>query len=141
MTPDQIKLVQDSFRVVIAMREVAAAMFYERLFEIDPQLRALFPKTDIAKQGAKLMASLGFVVHRLDRPETILPALGALAVRHVTYGVEAHHEAIVGEALVDTLASGLGAAFTPELRAAWQAVCGLLSSTMIAATRRPAVAA
>jgi hemoglobin-like flavoprotein len=141
MTPAQIRLVQDSFRAVVPIREAAAALFYERLFAIDADLRALFPTTDIAKQGAKLMASLGFVVHGLDRANTLLPAVRELARRHVTYGVKEHHYPIVGQALIETLASGLGAAFTPEVREAWQAAFSLLAGVMIAATRDEADAA
>jgi hemoglobin-like flavoprotein len=141
MTPDQIRLVQDSFRDVVPIRAAAAALFYERLFAIDADLRALFPATDMAKQGAKLMASLGFVVHGLDRADTILPAVRELARRHVTYGVKEHHYPIVGQALVETLAAGLGKAFTQEVREAWEAAFGLLASVMIAAARNEAVAA
>ncbi len=60
MTPDQIRLVQDSFRKVVPIRAAAAALFYERLFAIDESLRALFPVRDMTKQGAKLMAKPGF---------------------------------------------------------------------------------
>ena len=141
MTPAQIRLVQDSFRAVAPIRDTAAALFYARLFEIDPDLRALFRATDMTKQGTKLMASLGFVVHGLNRPDTILPAVRALASRHVTYGVKEHHYPIVGQALIETLAAGLGAAFTPEVREAWEAAYELLSSVMIAAASDAALAA
>ena len=90
MTPDQVRLVQDSFRAVVPIRVAAAAIFYERLFAIDAKLRTLFPATDMADQGKKLMASLGFVVHGLDRADTILPQVRALAKRHVNYGVKEH---------------------------------------------------
>ena len=92
-------------------------------------------------QGKKLMASLGFVVYGLDRAETILPQVRALAKRHVTYGVEEHHYPIVGQALIETLAAGLGAAFTPDVREAWQAAYGLLVSVMIEAARNEPIAA
>ena len=135
MTPDQIRLVQSSFRDVVPIREAAAAIFYERLFAIDGSLRVLFQRTDMSKQGAKLMASLGFVVHGLDKADAILPAVQALARRHVTYGVKEHHYATVGQALIETLATGLGTAFTSEVREAWQAAFTLLASVMIAASR------
>jgi hemoglobin-like flavoprotein len=141
MTPDQINLVQDSFRHVVLVREAVAALFYERLFAIDGSLRALFPSNDMIRQGAKLMAALGFVVNGLDRADTILPAVRELAKRHVTYGVEERHYAIVGQALIETLATGLGTAFTPQLREAWQAAYGLLADVMIAAAREQAHAA
>jgi hemoglobin-like flavoprotein len=141
MTPKQIRLVQESFRDVFPIRVSAAAVFYERLFAIDAGLRTLFATTDMSKQGAKLTASLGFVVHGLDRPDTILPDVRTLARRHVSYGVEERHYPIVGQALIETLTTCLGPAFTLEVRAAWQAAFGLLANVMIAATRGEADAA
>lgn len=95
----------------------------------------------MTQQGAKLMAALGFVVHGLDRAETILPTVRDLAKRHVGYGVEEHHYPIVGQALIETLAAGLGEAFTPPVREAWEAAYGLLASVMIAAAREVQIAA
>src|SRR6187402_2432125 len=141
MTPDQIRLVQDSFRHVVPIREAAAAIFYDRLFAIDPDLRALFRSTDMADQGKKLMASLGFVVSGLTKAETILPQVRALARRHVNYGVKEEYYPTVGQALIETLAAGLGEAFTPEVREAWTAAYGVLSSVMIEAGREEALAA
>jgi hemoglobin-like flavoprotein len=135
MTPDQVRLVQESFRDVAPIREVAAATFYERLFATDPTLRALFSSTNMAKQGAKLMVSLGLVVQGLDRADAILSDVRALARRHVAYGVQEHHYPIVGQALIDTLAAGLGPAFTVEVREAWQAAFALLAGVMIEPTR------
>ncbi|MDG4910578.1 globin family protein [Mesorhizobium sp. WSM4898] len=141
MTPDQIRLVQDSFREVVPIKEAAAALFYEKLFAIDASLKGLFRATDMSRQGAKLMAALGFVVHGLSRAETILPAVQDLARRHVGYGVEEHHYPIVGQALIETLEAGLGEAFTPQVREAWQASYGLLAGVMIAAAREVELAA
>jgi len=138
MTPEQVRLVKDSFRDVLPIRTAAAAIFYERLFAIDPDLRALFPATDMESQGNKLMTALAFVVHGLDRAETILPAVRPLAQRHVGYGVKDEHYATVGQALIETLAAGLGTAFVPEVHAAWQAAYTLLSTVMIEAARTDA---
>ncbi|RWM29756.1 globin family protein [Mesorhizobium sp.] len=141
MTPDQIKLVQDSFREVVPIKTAAAALFYEKLFAIDGSLKALFSETDMGKQGSKLMAALGFVVHGLSRAETILPTVQDLARRHVGYGVEEHHYPIVGKALIETLDAGLGPAFTADVREAWVAAYGLLAGVMIAAAREEQLAA
>lgn len=135
MTPEQIELVQQGFRAVAPIRTEAAAIFYRRLFTIAPELRALFGSTDMAAQGNKLMASLGFVVQGLKQPDTILPAIKALARRHAGYGVRDVHYEIVGQALIETLEEGLGDAFTPRAREAWQAAYTMLSQVMIAESR------
>jgi hemoglobin-like flavoprotein len=132
MTPNQIELVQTSFAKVLPISEQAAAIFYARLFELAPNVRALF-KGDMTEQGRKLMAMLRTVVNTLDKPEVLVPAAQRLAERHVAYGAQPAHYAVVGTALLDTLAAGLGAAFTPEVRNAWETAYGTLSQVMIAA--------
>ena len=132
MTPDEIAGVQASFKQVVPIKDEAAALFYGRLFEIDPTTPPLFAGTDMKEQGAKLMATLGMVVAGLSRPETIVPAAQALAVRHVGYGVTRAQYASVGAALLWTLEQGLGpAAYTPEVAAAWTSAYTLLSTVMI----------
>lgn len=140
MTPEQITRVQDSFRQVVPIKEEAARLFYGRLFDIAPQLRPMFRNTDIAEQGQKLMATLGFVVGALRQPDALLPAARGLAMRHVGYGVQEEHYAIVGAALLWTLEQGLGDAFTAELHDAWAAAYAMLSDAMIEAARQPMAA-
>jgi len=133
MTPDQTAAIERSFRLVAPIAEPAAAIFYARLFALDPGLQPLFAHADIAEQGRKLMQALGFVVAHLRRPEALLPAVAELGHRHGGYGVRPAHYATVGTALLDTLAEGLGADFTPEVRGAWAAAYGLLAETMMQA--------
>ena len=71
MTPAEIKLVQTSFGNVVPIADTAAALFYGRLFEIDPGTRPLF-RGELKKQGAMLMQTLGLAVRHLDQPEQIL---------------------------------------------------------------------
>jgi hemoglobin-like flavoprotein len=141
MTPEQVRLVQESFRDVFPVRAAAARIFYDRLFAMDADMRAMFASGDMAKQGAMLMTALSFVLHGLDRLETILPTVRSLAQRHVHYGVEERHYALVGQALIETLAASLGSAFTAEVRTAWQAAYATLQSVMIKAAAEEALAA
>jgi hemoglobin-like flavoprotein len=130
MTPKQIALVQDSFAKVAPISDQAAVLFYGRLFEIAPQVQAMFP-TDMTEQRRKLMATLAVVVGGLNNLESILPAASALATRHVSYGAKAEHYPVVGAALLWTLEKGLGAAWTPEVAEAWTAAYATLSGFMI----------
>ena len=130
MTPDQVKLVQDSFAKVVPISEAAAVLFYDRLFEIAPQVKAMFP-ADMTEQRRKLMVMLAAVVNGLGNLQSILPAASALATRHVAYGAKAEHYPVVGAALLWTLEKGLGDGWTPELAEAWGAAYGTLSGYMI----------
>jgi hemoglobin-like flavoprotein len=130
MTPEQVTLVQESFAKVAPISDQAAVMFYDRLFETAPQVKAMFP-VDMTEQRKKLMATLAVVVNGLGHLESILPAASALATRHVSYGAKAEHYPVVGAALLWTLEKGLGDAWTPEVASAWTAAYGTLSGYMI----------
>jgi hemoglobin-like flavoprotein len=130
MTPEQVTLVQESFAKVAPIADQAAVMFYDRLFDIAPQVKAMFPE-DMSEQRKKLMATLVVVVNGLSNLESILPAASALAQRHVAYGAKAEHYPVVGSALLWTLQQGLGDGWTPDIASAWTAAYGTLSGFMI----------
>ena len=130
MNSMQVKLVQESFAKVIPISEQAAVLFYDRLFEVAPSVKAMFPN-DMTEQRKKLMMMLAAVVNGLANLQSILPAASALAKRHVNYGARAEHYPVVGGALLWTLEKGLGEAWTPEVAAAWTAAYGTLSGYMI----------
>jgi nitric oxide dioxygenase len=132
MTPDQIALVQQSFQKVAPNALGAAALFYNRLFETAPQLKALF-RGDMTEQHKKLMATLAIVVNGLDKLETVLPTASLLARRHVGYGVTPEHYTLVGSALLWTLEGGLGPDWnegTPPCACSCQVSSAAFSSRM-----------
>jgi hemoglobin-like flavoprotein len=129
MTTEQITLVQESFAKVVPISDVAAGLFYDRLFELDPRTRALF-KDDLTEQKRILMMTLQVVVAGLHQPNEIVPGVQALGRRHSTYSVVEENYDTVGAALLWTLGQGLGEGFTSDVRDAWAAAYGLLSTTM-----------
>lgn len=129
MTNDQINLVQASFRRVLPLADSAAKTFYERLFELDRSLEALFPN-DMTQQGNKLMQTLGLAVVGLDRLEQVAPFLRTLGARHVAYGVRKQDYDTVGRALIHALERTLGDSFSPELKTAWVEVFGIIANEM-----------
>jgi nitric oxide dioxygenase len=125
-----VELVQASFAKVVPISDKAAVLFYDRLFEMAPQVKRLFP-ADMAEQRRKLMSTLAIVVSGLSDPPSILPAASALATRHVAYGAKAEHYPLVGQALLWTLEQGLGEDWTADVAEAWTAAFTMLSSFMI----------
>jgi hemoglobin-like flavoprotein len=140
MTPEQVTLVQQTFAEVAPVAAEAAEAFYGRLFEVAPAVQPLFPG-DMTEQRRKLMASLAFVVRGLSDLPSILPAARALAKRHVEYRVKPEHYAVVGEALLWTLARALGPRWTPQVASAWTVAYTTLSDVMIEAAYAPPHAA
>ncbi|MCB1514784.1 MAG: hemin receptor [Hyphomicrobiaceae bacterium] len=132
MTPDQIELVQSSFAKMAPLGDDAGRIFYGRLFNIAPEVKRLF-HGDLEEQAGKLMHMLGIVVANLKDLDTLLPTAQTLAKRHVDYGVEPQHYALVGEALLWTLGDALGESFNEQTQTAWKAAYGELSAQMISA--------
>lgn len=130
MTPEKIALVQDSFAKVVPIADQAAILFYDRLFEIAPEVKPMF-HGDMAEQRRKLITMLAAVVNGLGNLDSILPVASALAKRHVGYGVTAKLYEPVGEALLWTLERGLRSDWTREVAAAWAAAYATLSGFMI----------
>ena len=134
VTDRQIGLVQSSWAKLTPIGEQAAALFYDKLFELDPKLKSLF-RGDMHEQGQKLVQMIDTAVRGLSHLEAIVPAVQALGRRHAGYGVEDRDYDTVASALLSTLELGLGDGFTTEVREAWTAVYILLATTMQAASR------
>jgi hemoglobin-like flavoprotein len=72
LTQTQKTLVEDSFGVIAPIADDAAALFYRRLFEIDPSLQPMF-RADMAEQRRKLMQMLTAAAKGLDRLDQLVP--------------------------------------------------------------------
>ncbi len=133
MESKTIELVQDSFSKVAPIAATAATIFYNRLFELDPALKKLFPTDNteaMEGQGNKLMTMLASCVAGLNNLDKLIPVLENLGRNHVGYHVEASHYDTVGTALIDTLTIGLEDAFTPEVKEAWIEVYTTMANVM-----------
>jgi hemoglobin-like flavoprotein len=134
MTPEQIALVQTSFDKVAPIGATAGALFYRRLFELDPGLRPLFT-SDIQLQSRKLMAMIEMIVDNLSYFETLRPQVQALGRAHVGYGARDADYNTVEAALLWTLHLSLEEQFTPAVEAAWSLAYALIAGTMQTAAR------
>jgi hemoglobin-like flavoprotein len=133
MTPDQARLIKETWNQVVPIADTAAELFYNRLFEIDPTTRVLFKATNMPEQRQKLIQTLSVTVQGLDNLEALIPTVEDLGRRHNGYGVKAEHYKPVGVALLWTLERGLGDAWTPAAAAAWAELYGRLSAIMLRA--------
>ena len=130
LTPAQVQLVQSSFEHVLPIADIAGMLFYERIFTLAPEARALFGD-DIALQATRTMGALKTAVDGLGDIDQIVPFLVRLGARHVRYGVVPEHFDLVGGALLWTLEQGLGEVFTPEVHDAWAATFAVVAQTML----------
>src|SRR6185436_6336223 len=94
LTQAQKTLVQDSFATITPIADDAAALFYRRLFELDPSLQTMF-RGDMGEQRKKLMRMLSAAVKGLDRLDLLVPVVQDLGRRHAAYGVlDAHYDTV-----------------------------------------------
>ena len=134
MNEEQIATVKSTWSMVVPIAGTAADLFYGKLFELDPAVRAMFPES-MEEQKQKLMQTLGRLVAGLDKIEEVVPAVQQLGRRHVGYGVEESHYPVVGAALLWTLEQGLGEHWDAEVQDAWSSLYSLVSRVMIEAAR------
>lgn len=112
----------ESFQRLSAHGQRLASSFYARLFTLDPMLRELFVD-DLTVQHRMLMAALKLIIENIERPERMVPYLMELGRRHARYGVQPENLAVMGRALLDTLAQ-LDEEWTDATAQAWSQAYG-----------------
>ena len=132
MTPEQIELLQSSWRESSNAMPSIAELFYAKLFEIDPKLKNLF-YGDMPSQYKKFSDTLSVIVEFLGDPETLAPKLHELGLRHVGYGVRDEYYEPVEQALIWALKQSLGEAFDASTEHAWIIAYRRVADAMISA--------
>ncbi|WP_298812696.1 globin domain-containing protein [uncultured Roseibium sp.] len=132
LSRDDIDLVRTSYIRLSGDLQRAGDVFYEKLFELAPETRNLFV-VDMSTQSVKLMSTLGLVVSQLQNAEELEPLVRDLALRHLAYGVERAHYALVRQALIKMLETLLEDTLSDELLSAWMHAYDSLADVMLEA--------
>ncbi|WP_148292362.1 MULTISPECIES: globin family protein [Planktothrix] len=130
-TTAQIELVETSFEKIKPRAVEFVSSFYQNLFETYPETQRLFGKTDMDKQGKKLLNSLILLVEGLRTPEALIPVLKDLGARHKGYGTITEYYPLVGEILLKTFADYLQEDWTPDVAQAWLEIYTNTSNLML----------
>jgi hemoglobin-like flavoprotein len=137
ITPEQADLVRRSFDAIWPVRRKVAELFYQRLFELAPDARHLFPD-DMERQRLKLMDMIAAIVGALDERELFQSIITQSGRQHAQFGVSRSHFAAFGDALIWCLERQFGPAFTPQLREAWITLYDAVRDEMIRAAQQAA---
>jgi hemoglobin-like flavoprotein len=140
MTPEQAKLVADSFSKLESRLPELGAAVYDTLFYIAPDTRAMF-KGDMASQHRKLVnvlvefvklrrRSQHFLPATAHGGEAVVPGIDRLRSGHKAAGVQREHYAFMRKAILDSLAAMLGDQFEERTAEAWGAAFDTLAETM-----------
>ena len=135
MDSQQIALVQDSWSKIIPHADATVTLFYEKLFELDPNLKSLF-KNDSTQQRKKLLTTISLFVTKLNDLPALYETIEKLGERHQTYNVEDKHYDTFGIALLWTLKQSLGDAFSANEQRAWAIAYATLATVMKSATEQ-----
>jgi len=130
MTPEQIALVQSSFRQLGPQLPAMTKRFYQELFSRDPSLQALFT-AEWTVQEVRFAEKLTEIVRAMPRLDDLLNLTRELGARHVGYGVQVSYYPIVGDSLLAALGAVLGDSFDATTREAWAVGYNLVAETML----------
>lgn len=129
LSDDQIHAIRLTFDLLSARGLAPVERFYQRLFELAPEVRHMF-RSDPRHQSMKFMQTLKVIVSALYEPSKHVSVLQGLGERHGGYGVEAGHYRLMADAFLSVFADELGADFTPEAAAAWERAFELMTIIM-----------
>lgn len=141
MTPAQIRIVQRTFAKLEHNATDFSAIFYDRLFALAPETRALF-RSDLKAQHAKFMKVVAEVVRLHLRAlislpvtskagtESAIPGADWAGHMHLAYGVKPEHYAVMKEALLWALSQTLGREFDKAAADAWSSAYDILADAM-----------
>ncbi len=131
-----VAVLRSSLDVVVERQPSFTPRFYEILFSRYPQVQPLFGKNSRDNQAKMLQESIVAVMDHVEDATWLTDTLGAMGAKHLSYGVEDHMYAWVGDCLLATLAEVAGDAWTPEVRDAWVEAYGAISGLMLAGAKR-----
>jgi len=126
-----LNALETSFDLVAPRGEELIELFYTRLFETAPVVEPLFAHTDMARQRQMLLAALVLLRKSLRDLDSAVPTLRRLGARHVEYGAEEAHYAVVGSTLIGAMAEIAGEAWTPAYTEAWTEAFGVVAGVML----------
>jgi len=121
MTPEQITLVQRTFENIKPVSDLAAGLFYTRLFWLQPSLKNLFT-ADPAAQRRKFIQMLEGLVCSLDYPGQFVVIMSKLGEQHASFGLTAENYEVAEDALLWMLERCLRENYNEEIEAAWKEV-------------------
>lgn len=131
MQLEDVNLIRESAEILADLNVAATNAFYARLFQMQPDLRPMFPE-DMFHQSDKLWETIVWVVESLEDFDAMSARLARLGARHSRIGVTREHYPVVVDALLQTLAEQVGEAWTKSHERAWRAGLGAVAEGMLA---------
>ncbi len=139
MNKRELELVQTSWEKITPNSDEFVQLFYKKVFEIDPELQALF-KRSMGMQGRKIMSMFDSAVEYMGQVDKFVPPLITAGRRHIQYGVNDEDYETVRQALMQTMSEVLDEEFDSETRQAWELAYNSMQDIMKSACHQPPLA-
>jgi class 3 adenylate cyclase/hemoglobin-like flavoprotein len=120
---------QYSMNILLEDEDKFAKIFYDKVFDMAPHVRALF-RNNMTDQGRLLTHMLGGIVYSLSRPEHLKKGLETLGKSHVHYGVKAEYYPVVKKAMLETIDEVIGDNRSPQTIEAWNQALDFVIDSM-----------
>ncbi|MFG0265798.1 MAG: NO-inducible flavohemoprotein [Rhodopirellula sp. JB055] len=133
LSENTIRIVKEITPVVAANAETITRRFYERMFEVNPEVKVFFNQSHQhtgGQQKALAGAICAYFTH-IDNPGVLLPAVELIAQKHCSLGIQAEHYPIVGANLLAAIKDVMGEAATEEILGAVEEAYGFLADIFI----------
>ncbi|MFM9957937.1 MAG: globin domain-containing protein [Phycisphaerales bacterium] len=130
---ETFRRVQESHATLAGRMDEVSGLFYERLFEKHPVVRALFP-TDMSKMLKHFAVGLSLICRNLQNFDALERPLMELGAQHAGFGARPEHYPIVCAILVESLretSERVGLAWDPRLELDWTTVLDEVAQRML----------
>lgn len=118
MTSDAIDRIRASVASLTPGLGALSATFYDRLFEVAPELRRLFAP-DMTRQRGHFEAALALLLRNITMLDVLGPSLMALGAEHVSYGTRTEHYEVARDCLIYAIRRHAGEAWSEQLERDW----------------------
>ena len=129
METSHIPLLIKTWAKLAPKAERAAAMLFETVLRLNPELAELF-KSPMKEHGARFIDSIDQAIAIIDDNKAFEDMFLALGQRHKSYGVLPEHHTVIKKSLLETLEAALGNQFDDDAYLAWSAFYDQMSGIM-----------
>lgn len=119
MTDDAIERIRASIQVIEPDLTALSDTFYERLFEVAPDVRRLFAP-DMTRQRGHFEAALALLLRNITMLDVLGPSLMALGAEHVGYGTKTEHYGVARDCLIHAIRQHAGDRWAEQLERDWR---------------------
>jgi hemoglobin-like flavoprotein len=119
VTDAAIERIRASIQVLEPDLTAVSDTFYDRLFEVAPDVRRLFAP-DMTRQRGHFEAALALLLRNIGMLDVLGPSLMALGAEHVGYGTKTEHYDVARDCLIYAIRFHAGDGWSDQLEQDWR---------------------